>query len=200
MERNKVIFNGEVLIDLTEDSVSPAKVLLNETFHDKTGVKTTGTCTYDADTKDATATKDEILAGKTAYRNGAKITGEMPNNGAISRAITTLNSAITVPYGFHDGSGTVGIDATEKAKIKAENIRDGVTILGVKGTLSEGTENPEPKRTVTPSTSVQTITPASGYTCLREVVVNAIPYSESQNASGGMTVTIGQRGALNGNK
>lgn len=191
MAKNKIIFDGEVLIDLTQDSITKSKVLAGTTFHDNKGEAVVGECTFDADTKDATATKDDILLGKTAYKNGVKITGEMPNNGQQDSAITTLNQSVTIAYGFHDGSGKVQIDSTEKTKIKAENIRNGVTILGVKGTLMEGgSENPEPKRTVVPTTSKQSITPAAGYTCLREVEVSPIPYKETANATG-TTVTIG---------
>ena len=40
---NKVIYGGDVLIDLTGDSVSADKILKGITAHDKSGAKITGT-------------------------------------------------------------------------------------------------------------------------------------------------------------
>ena len=84
----------------------------------------------------------------------------------------------------------VGIDATEKGKLIANNIREGVTILGIEGTMS-GSENMKPQaKTVTPSTAKQTILPDTEYNCLSQVEVEAIPYVEADNPAGGVTVTI----------
>ena len=187
---SKVIFGGETLIDLTNDSVNPSVLLKDYTAHGADGQEIVGTCTFDADTQDATATAAEILATKTAYKKGTKVTGTMKNNGAVAGKISTKTGAYTVPQGYHDGSGKVQIDSTEQAKIIAENIRDGVTILGVTGSMS-GTEGANPQaKEVTPTTSVQTILPDSGYNYLSEVTVKAIPYVESDNSAGGITVTI----------
>ena len=46
---------GDVLIDLTGDSVSADKILKGITAHDKSGAKITGTCTFDSDTSEDTA-------------------------------------------------------------------------------------------------------------------------------------------------
>lgn len=126
----------------------------------------------------------------TAYVSGNKLTGTMKNNGAVTKKITTRDEEVTIPQGFHDGSGKVGIDATEKGKLIANNIREGVTILGVEGTMS-GSENMKPQaKTVTPSTAKQTILPDTEYNCLSQVEVEAIPYVEADNPAGGVTVTI----------
>lgn len=61
MNVNKVIYGGDVLIDLTGDSVSADKVLKGITAHDKSGAKITGTCTFDSDTSEDTAAVAEIL-------------------------------------------------------------------------------------------------------------------------------------------
>lgn len=188
---SKVIYGGEVLIDLTGDSVTADKLLKGTTAHGADGELVTGTCEYDANTQDATATAAEILTGKTAYNKGSKVTGTMKNNGAVSGKISTKAGKYTVPQGYHDGSGSVQIDSTEQAKLVPNNIREGVTILGVAGTMS-GSEGVKPQsKTVTPSTAQQTILPDSGYTHLSEVTVAPIPYSESENSAGGKTVTIG---------
>lgn len=188
---NKVIYGGEVLIDLTGDTVTPEKLLSGITAHDKSGAKITGTCTYDADTSDATAGVAEVLAGKTAYVSGAKITGTMKNNGAVAGSITTKEGQFTVPQGYHDGSGKVGISSTEQAKIIPTNIRNGIAILGVEGTMSGSEDMKVQAKIVTPSTTDQTILPDKDYNCLSQVTVKAIPYTETDNASGGKTVTIG---------
>lgn len=193
MAINKVIYGGTTLIDLTSDTVTEDKMLSGYTAHDKSGAQITGTCTYDVDSTDATAAVAEILSGKTAYARGQKLTGTMKNNGAVSGTISSKEEEYTVPLGYHDGSGKVGIDATEQAKIIPENIREGITILGVEGTMS-GTEEVKPQaKTVTPSKEQQVVLPDSehGYNYLSQVTVNAIPYNESENSAGGTTVTIG---------
>lgn len=188
---SKVIYGGKTLIDLTADTVVADKLLVGYKAHGANGEAITGTCDYDANTQDATAVEAEILAGKTAYNKGNKVTGTMKNNGAVAGKISTKAGVYTVAQGYHDGSGTVQIDATEQAKIIATNIREGVTILGVTGTMSGKEGEKAQAKAVTPSTEAQTVLPDSGYTCLSQVTVAAIPYVESDNSAGGKTVTIG---------
>lgn len=190
---SKVVYGGKTLIDLTSDTVTADKLLSGVIAHDKSGAAITGACTYDADTSDATAASAEILSGKTAYVNKIKVTGEMRNNGAVTGSISKKAEAYSIPIGYHDGAGSVAISATEQAKIIATNIRAGVSILGVEGTMS-GTESAKAQaKTVTPTTTQQTVLPDSsqGFNYLSQVTVNAIPYNESDNAQGGKTVTIG---------
>ena len=186
---NKLVVGNETKFDLTSDTVTADKLLKDITAHDKSGAPITGTCTYDADTQDATAAVAEILEGKTAYARGTKLTGTMPNKGAVSGTIAT-KEAYTIPMGFHDGSGTVSIDATESAKIVAGNIKSGVTILGVEGTYGGETVTAQTK-SVTPTMSVQTVLPDEGFDYLSQVEVAAIPVNYSDNAAGGQTCTIG---------
>ena len=186
-----VLSSGETLIDLTVDDVTEASVLKGKKFHKPSGEIATGTCTYDADTSDATATAAEILTGKTAYRNGEKLTGSMTNRGAVALEITTKAQEVAVPNGFHDGSGKVKISAAEQAKLIAANIREGITILGVAGTMSGSEGVKAQAKTVTPTFAAQTITPDTGYTHLSQVTVNKIPVNYADNDFGGRTVTIG---------
>ena len=186
---NKIVYNGNVLIDLTGDTVQPSDVINAKQFHASNGQAVTGTCTYDADTSDATAQASEILSGKTAYKAGSKITGTMENWGGYSDTITDAHQAVTLPAGYYDGSGNVIIDEDEVEKIVPENIVNGVTILGCTGTATEA--KIEPKKTVTPTATGFNVTPASGFNGMAEVEVLGIPYTETENPQGGLTVTIG---------
>lgn len=192
---SKVVYGSKVLIDLTSDTVTADKLLASYTAHDKSGTKITGSCTFDADTGDATAAVGEILQGKTAYVNGSKLTGTMSNNGGVEGTISDADTPYSIPSGYHDGSGTVEIAPTEKAKLTPQNIRQGITILGVEGTMSS-TEGLKPQqKTVTPKTTQQVVVPDESYNALSQVTVNAIPYEETANSAGGMTATIAGQAA-----
>lgn len=188
--KNKVIYNGETLIDLTGDTVEQNKVLAGYTFHHKSGAVQTGTCAYDSDTSDATASSSEILATKTAYVGGAKVTGSMPNNGSWSDTIDDKTDSITIPVGYHDGGGNVQIASAEKNKLIPGNIKSGVVILGVTGDYS-GEGATAQAKTVTSSAVQQTVLPDTGYDYLSQVTVEPMPYTETLNSAGGYTVTIG---------
>ena len=188
---NKVIVGKETKLDLTADTVTPDKLAEGITAHDKSGAPIVGTSTKDVDSSDATAAVAEVLKGKTFYARGAKLTGTMPNNGSVSGKITTVKGKYTIPMGFHDGSGTAEIDPTEQAKLVATNIREGITVLGIVGSM-RGSEGMKPQaKSVTPSFEQQTILPDDDYNCLSQVTVAAIPATYVDNAAGGQTLTIG---------
>lgn len=188
---SKIVLGGEVILDLTGDDVTEADVVSGKKFHKRDGSQGTGTSTKDVDSSGATAVAAEILSGKTAAAGGSMLTGTMPNRGAQTGAITDKDTSVAILQGYHDGSGSVGIDPTEKAKIIATNIREGVTILGVEGSMS-GSEGMAPQsKSVTPSMTAQTVLPDTGYNCLSQVNVAAIPVVITDNAAGGKTYTIG---------
>ena len=193
MAKNKIIYGGQTLIDLTDATLGQSdgnQILQGQTAYGKDGEKITGTCTYNADTTGATASASEVLSGQTFFgASGQETTGTMPNRGAVSGTISTVAGTYTIQNGYHDGSGTVGIDSTEQSKIIAENIKEGVQILGVTGTYT-GEDIHAQSKTATPYTTAQTILPDTGYDYLSQVTVEAIYYNESTNQFG-TTVTIG---------
>lgn len=185
-----VLSNGTTLIDLTADTVTASDLLSGVTGHGKDGAPITGTCTYDSDTSDDTASVGEILAGKTAHARGTLLTGTMTNNGGVTGTISTKAGQYTIPQGYHDGSGKVGIASAEQDKIIAGNIKSGVQILGVTGSYS-GESITAQSKSATPSWAQQTIQPDAGYDYLSTVTVASIPITYSDNSAGGQTVTIG---------
>ena len=87
---------------------------------------------YDSNTADATANAGEILTGKTAYVNKQKLTGTMPNRGAVNQKISSISEPYTIPEGYHNGEGVVSINTTG---ISAENIKSGTEVLGIQGEM-----------------------------------------------------------------
>ena len=188
---NKVIIGPEVKLDLTQDDITPDKLAAGIKAHDKSGAPIVGTSTFDADTSDANAVAAELLKDKTAYVNGVKVTGTMPNNGAKTLDITDKSTPVTIPMGFHDGSGKAQIAADEQAKLIPKNIREGITVLGVTGTMS-GSEGMQPQaKNVTPTFAQQEVLPDEGYNCLSSVTVAAIPVTYTDNEQGGQTLKVG---------
>ena len=87
------------------------------------------------DTADGDITSADVLTGKTGYNASGSVSGSMANNGSTSGTISTKAGTVTVPAGYTTG-GTVSISSTEQAKIIASNIKSGVTLLGVAGSLA----------------------------------------------------------------
>lgn len=190
---NKIVYGGQTLIDLTGDTVTEEKVLAGFKFHGADGAIKTGTCKFDVDSSEVTASQAEVLTGKSFAKNGEILTGTMPNVGAQSGSITTKEQEVTITRGYHDGSGKIGIDASEQAKLLPENIKEGLTILGVVGSYTGSELIHATSATITPKITAQTILPTDlgEYNYISEINVEAIPYSEVENSAGGMTVTIG---------
>ncbi len=186
-----VLSDGRTLIDLTGDTISPDKLAKDITAHDKSGAPITGTNTFDVDSTDATAQIAEILVGKTAYARGTKLTGTMPNRGAVSGEISEKDGSVSIQQGYHDGSGSVVLANTEKAKLIPGNIKEGVQLFGVTGTLSPASGVTAQTKSATPSFASQIISPDDGYDYLSQVTVAAISVVETDNSAGGKTVTIG---------
>lgn len=121
MSINKVVINDVEKLNLTADTITAAQVPNGVTFHNKAGEQLTGSAAL-------------YSSASNAAENTQPFVGE----------ITTINDAsgmdmfgaVSVPKGFHDGSTYVGLEETSRnAILNANNIRKGVSILGVEGTL-----------------------------------------------------------------
>lgn len=86
---------------------------------------------YDA--SGANAVGADIRNGKIAYGASGEVVGTMPENTAGTAYISTKDQEVTIPQGYHSGSGKVAIALAEVAKLIAGNIKSGVTILGQAG-------------------------------------------------------------------
>lgn len=88
---------------------------------------------YDA--SEANVVAGNVLNGKVFIGQSGQDTGSMANNGSTSGTISTKAGTVTIPAGYTSG-GTVSISSSEQAKVIAGNIKSGVTLLGVAGSLS----------------------------------------------------------------
>ena len=86
------------------------------------------------DTSTGTAAAGDILTAKTAFVNGATVTGTV----AAGANVTGSNAAkvITIPDGLYAGSKTATASDTN---LLAANIKSGTTIFGVTGTAAVAT-------------------------------------------------------------
>lgn len=191
---SKVVYGNDTLIDLTSDTVVADKLLSGYTAHGADGAPISGTCDYNASTSGDTVTVGAVLSGVTFHNAaGSAQIGTMPNIGAQTSTLVSRDSAVAIQAGYHDGSGSIGLNTTDKAALIADNIREGVTILGILGTMSGSEDVKATGLSATPYTTVKTYQPTDlgDYNYFSQVTVNAIAYATATNAGGGVTATIG---------
>ena len=106
--------SGAVKITTEEKAVTPTKA--SQEVTPSTG-KVLSKVTVSAipanfvDTSSGDATDADILSGKIAFVGGLKVTGAMPDNGAISSTLDGLTvTSVTIPAGYTSG-GTVSLTA-----------------------------------------------------------------------------------------
>ncbi len=117
----KVKINGTTYSDVSEVTIPLSDGTGNATYYDTSG---------------DTASAEKILTGTTVHGAGGSITGTMPNIGSQTETISKKDGTVTISKGYHDGTGKVSIDSTEQGKLISENIKAGVTVLGVTGSTT----------------------------------------------------------------
>lgn len=191
---SKVVYGNQTLIDLTSDTVAADKLLSGFTAHGADGAPITGNCAYNANTSGDTVSVAAVLSGTTFHNAaGSAQTGTMPNIGAQSGVLVARDSAVAITAGYHDGSGSIGLGTTDKAALVSSNIREGVTILGITGTMSGSEDVKATSLSATPYLTSKTYQPSDlgDYNYFSAVTVNAIAYATNSNTGGGITATIG---------
>ena len=172
------------------------------------------------DTSDATATASDISENKTAYVNGEKVTGSLPpvnnlNFNAINASWDSQNSKLMLSGKNlfrcifpESGTSTMYCTGDKLGDATAADVASGKTFtssagLKVTGThvcSSGGTPPTLQSKTVSPSTSQQTIKPDSGYDGLSQVTVEAMASGSlstpTVSSSGLITSQIGTSGYL----
>ena len=103
---------GKITITLEEKTVTPTKSA--QTITPTTG-KVISKVTVNPipdeyiTTDDANAAAEHILVDKSAYVDGVKVNGTMPDNGSVTKTLDTSTKSYTIPEGYHKGTGTVSV-------------------------------------------------------------------------------------------
>lgn len=125
-----------------------ADVAKGKTMTSAAGLKVVGINTNDADTSDATATAADIAAGKTAYVQGAKVTGTAEpaesNNNVEAYAITSTSPSVNFKrtdgaikiwgYGTMTSSGGWGQQTTSLVAFEGDKYHKGAIYGGPSST------------------------------------------------------------------
>lgn len=173
------------------------------------------------DTSDATATADDIAKNKTAYINGGKVNGALPDYLSDKEAIFAANYTQVSDYnesmflcrGSNSGDKILRDGAYANVYVRknvfgdatAEDVAEGKTFTSTAGLKVTGTAKASAPtlqaKTVTPSSAEQTVTPDSGYDGLSSVTVEAMPTAAlstptiSVDSAGKITAKVEQAAA-----
>lgn len=188
---------GVVSITTQEKSVTPstsAQEIVPDTGKVLSKVTVAAVTSSGIDTSDATATSDDILSGKTAYVDGAKITGNIPTQTASS--LTAKTNTVTVPAGYYAtqvsksiSTGTVNdpmfnVSASGLVTATVSTSAGYVTNVSKQNTYQLPTQV---AKIVTPSTTQQTAVASGKYTT-GDVYVSGDLNLVSENIKSGVTI------------
>lgn len=146
------------------------------------------------DTSDATATSSDVLASKTAYVNGEKITGTIPTK--TSSDVSSSNATVIIPSGYYASDVTktvataeqvtpsISIDANGKITASATQTA-GYVSAGTKSATKQLTT--QAAKAITPTTSSQTAV-ASGVYTTGAVTVKGDTNLIAKNIKKGVTI------------
>ena len=102
MAVNQVIYDGETLIDLTEDSVTPETLAEGVTAHDASGEQIVGTYSPPslASQTPGTATAEDIASGTTAWVDGVMVTGSHACSSEYEFITVAANTTVAKEWTF----------------------------------------------------------------------------------------------------
>ena len=122
-------------------------------------------------------TNTTLLSGHTMYDIAHQlVSGTMPNNGDVTIEPTTEQQ--TKNSGYYNSLQVNAVTSSIDSNIKPENIKSGISILGVNGTLVELNGH---ELEVTPSTEQKVIEPEENYNAITRVTVKAVTSAIDSN-------------------
>lgn len=188
---------GVVSITTQEKSVTPstsAQEIVPDTGKVLSKVTVAAVTSSGIDTSDATATSDDILSGKTAYVDGAKITGNIPTQTASS--LTAKTNTVTVPAGYYatqvSKSISTGTVNDPMFNVSASGLVTAIVSISAGYVTNVSKQNTyqlptQAAKIVTPSTTQQTAVASGKYTT-GDVYVSGDSNLVSENIKSGVTI------------